>query len=151
MQDAQFDSCTPRFNLPLLFAGQAQKEVFVNEIAARMDAMLHLAVEEEAVSPPADAIDGQSWLIGPDPDGAWTGKAGHIASFQGGNWVFAKPCPGMRLFNKAADQEMSFRRSWEVAAKPVLPSGGTTIDNESRAAISALIDALVAARILPRD
>lgn len=151
MQDAPFDSCTPRFNLPLLFAGQAQKEVFVNEIAARMDAMLHLAVEREADSPPADAQDGQSWLIGLQPDGPWAGKAGHIASLQGGNWLFAEPSAGMKLFNKATDQEMSFRNSWEVAAKPALPSGGTTIDNESRAAISAIIAALVAARILPGD
>ncbi len=37
----QFEGATPRFALPLLFAGQAQKEFFVNEALLRADMVLH--------------------------------------------------------------------------------------------------------------
>jgi len=149
MPEPLFDSRTPRLELPLLFAGQAQKEGFVNEIAARLDALLFLAVEGESNTPPANPADGQSWLVGNAPSGAWTGHASEIASFQSGNWIFTPPILGMKMYNKVNGQEILYRNGWIAAARPATPSGGTTIDSESRAAISAIISALAAAGIVP--
>ena len=132
-----------------MLAGQAQKEGFVNEIAARLDALVFIAVEAESNTPPANAIEGQSWLVGIAPGGAWAGYAGKIASFQSGNWIFTQPILGMRIYNKSLGQEVLFRNGWNAAARPPVPSGGTTIDSESRAAIAAIIGALVAAGIVP--
>lgn len=142
MPDPLFDSRTPRFDLPLLFAGQSQKEGYVNEIAARLDALLFLAIEGEAASPPTAPEDGRNWLVGANPDGAWSGQAGRIAARQAGNWLFIAPVSGMRLLDKATGQEIRFFDQWRMAARPALPTGGTTIDAEARTAIAALLAAL---------
>lgn len=151
MADTLFDSRTPRFDLPLLFAGQAQKEGFVNEIAARLDALLFLTIEAEAASPPADAVDGKSWLVANSPIGPWAGRAGLIASRQSGNWLFTQPLLGMRIYNKAAKQEMYYHNDWRTAARPSTPTGGSTVDAEARTAVNAIIAALVSAGIVSEN
>jgi len=145
MPDPIFDTRTPRFDLPLLFAGQAQKEGFVNEVTARIDALLHCAVEAELATPPATPAEGQSWLIAISPTGDWSGRPGQIASRQSGNWLFAVPQPGMRVFNRGTGQTAFYNGSWQTASRPVSPSGGATVDVEARDAIAALIGCLAAA------
>ena len=144
-----FDSSSARFELPFLFAGQSQKEGFVNECAARTDALLHCAIEGEAAAPPATPVDGTSWLVGPAPSGAWIGQTGKIAARQSGNWLFFVPRDGMRVLNRASGQEIRYHGSWKIATRPALPTGGTTIDAEARAAISALIASLTTAGVIP--
>lgn len=89
-----FDSRTARFDFPLLFAGQAQKESYVNELAARIDSLIHASVEGELALPPTLPIDGQCWLVGPSASGAWAGKSGLIAARQAGNWLFLRRVMG---------------------------------------------------------
>lgn len=132
-------------------AGQAQKEGFVNEIAARLDALLFLAIEGSQSAPPLIPSDGQSWLIGASPTGEWSGRTGQIALRQSSNWLFAAPVSGMRLLDKSNGQERRYHTAWQAPAKPATPSGGTTVDAESRVAINLIIAALVTAGIVPAD
>lgn len=148
MPDPLFDSRTARFELPLLFAGQAQKEFFVNELAARVDSLVHLAIEGEQAAPPTNPADGQAWLVGPGASGEWSGQTGKIASRQAGNWLFLAPRDGMRLLNRSSGQEMRYANGWLAPARPPAPSGGTTIDSESRTAIAALLACLTEAGII---
>lgn len=150
MSDPAFDSRTIRLELPLLFAGQAQKESYVNEAWVRIDALLHGAIEGEAATPPATPLDGQCWLIGSSPSGDWTGKSGKIAARQSGNWIYFTPADGMKLLNRSNGQEMRFSAGWKTASRPAAPSGGTTVDSEARGAISALLAALTTAGIIPQ-
>ena len=143
-----FTSASPRLSLPYLFAGQAQKEVFVNEALTRLDALVHLVVEQETNSPPATLEPGQSWLVGSVPTGAWVGHAADIAWQQGGSWVFAKPVPGMKAFDKSTGQQILYDESWQRAVAVAAPSGGTTVDTQARAAIAGLIAALTTTGIL---
>lgn len=138
-----FASATPRFGMPMLYAGQSQKEVLVNEGFVRIDALIHCSVEDELATPPADPADGQSWLVGSSPDGAWSGESGRIAARQLGQWIFLAPVDGMRIINRATGQDL--RRIdglWQGPSTPELPTGGPTVDSEARAAIGVLIEKL---------
>lgn len=145
----EFTATTARHNLPLLFAAQAQKEVFHNEALARIDALMHAAVEGEVSEPPTSAPDGQSWLVAPGATGEWGGRDHAIAMRQAGQWLFAAPVAGMRVYDRGSGQFAVFSEGWQKAAAVAEPSGGLMVDSEARAAIGALLLALRAARLLP--
>jgi hypothetical protein len=144
-----FDPASPRFALPLLYAAQAHKELFVNEALALTDALLHCAIEGEASAPPPTPAEGAAWLVGASPTGAWAGQAGKIACRQAGNWLFVTSRDGMRVLDRATGQERRYRAGWQAPATPSAPVGGATIDAEARAAIVALIAALQVAGVFP--
>lgn len=148
MSDPLFQDHTPRLGLPLLFAGQSQREIFVNEALARLDALVDCAIEAQLPAPPAAPAEGKSWLVATGASGAWTGQGGAIACLQQGQWLFQPPVDGLRLLNKATGQYLHYLGSWRMAAKPSSPTGGTVIDVQARSTIGALITALVEAGIL---
>ena len=144
-----FETTSPRFALPLLYAGQAQKEVFVNEAHALTDALMHCAVEGELSAPPATPVDGENWLVGAAASGDWTSQEGNLACRQSGNWLFIAPRDGMRLLDRTTGQERRFFGNWQIATTTAEPFGGSTVDLEARTAISSLIEALRASGVFP--
>lgn len=144
-----FDSTSPRFNLPLLYSGQAQKEVFVNEALTHLDSLLHCAIEGVADGPPASSSNGEVWLISNSPTGIWAGNSGALACREGGAWTYFPPRDGMRIVDRSTGQEMRFFQSWQKADAIAEPSGGSTVDVEARSAIQSLILALQATGVLP--
>ncbi len=151
-----------RFSLPFILAGQAQKELFHNEALARVDALLHAAVEGVAAAPPAAPAVGACWIVGAGAAGEWAGQADAIAAWTDGGWRFIAPKPGTRVWNQAqglwihwngagwSDGSLpasSIRIGGEKvvgARQPAIasPSNGTIIDAEGRAAITQIIVAL---------
>jgi len=146
-----FTSATPRYALPNLFVAQAQKEFTVNEALARIDGLLHPAINGEANVPPAAPVDGESWIVGAQPIGDWEGRSGDIAFWQAENWLFAAPKTGMTVFDQSASCVARYDGAWTRAAAIAEPTGGTTEDTEARAAITQLIAALVGLGILPAN
>ena len=142
-----FDSASPRFGLPLLFAGQAQKEVFINEAHALTDALLHCAIEGVAGSPPGSPAEGTNWLVAPSATGDWLGKDGSVACRQAGNWIYVTPRDGMRLMNRNTGQDLRFAGAWHFPATPAAPTGGTVVDDLARGVIVSIINALRVAGI----
>ena len=105
---------TPHLKLPYLAPAQAQKHVTVNESLAELDALVHCAVREMfRDAPPETAAEGDRYLVGPTPTGAWAGRAGDLAAWREGGWTFSRPRPGWRIYDLAGD------------ALHALDSGGT--------------------------
>lgn len=144
-----FPSSTPRHELPLLFSGQAQKEFTVNAAHALIDALLHPAIEGSASAPPAEPVEGMTWLVAPGATGAFADHEGNLACLQAGTWIFVQPRDGLRVYDRATGQHILYANGWRRPGATAAPQGGTTIDAEARSAIAALTLALQEAAILP--
>jgi hypothetical protein len=154
---------TPRWDLPLLHAGQAQKELFHNEALARIDMLLHGVVESaDMTTPPESPTVGQCWIVGDGAIGAWTGQEGTIACWTGGGWRFATPRAGLaaRIVDRGHDM-IHDGTGWSdgplradgiylggvrvvgaQAAAIADPAGGAVIDEDARVAIGAILAVL---------
>ena len=154
---------SPRFALPFILPGQAQKEAFHNEALTLLDAALHACVAGDPTADvPADPEPGESWLVESSASGAWAGRADNLATWTDGGWRFTAPVPGMTVWNIDTGYRMHWTGNawsdgeWPVSALTIggqqivgprletvpSPSGGTTIDAEARAAVDAIIVAL---------
>jgi hypothetical protein len=157
------DEVSARLKLPLLAAGQAQKELTVNEAVARLDLIVQASVVAAAVDVPPDApAPGLAWIIGDTPTGAWTGWNGALAGWTDDGWRFVSPVEGLTVWVQSAGLYWRYSDgAWQagavVGARVVVggtqvvgaragaiatPSGGDMIDAEARDAVAAILAAL---------
>jgi hypothetical protein len=158
MQDS-----SPRFSLPFLLPGQAQKEHFHNEALLRLDALTGACAVAALAAPPANPADGDTWIVAPPGEGAWAGRDNQLACWTQSGWRFIAPVEGLEVWN--AGEGLAWRwtqGAWnagelhgsalfigglkvvgERSAAVPSPSGGTIIDVEARAAIEQIIVALM--------
>lgn len=154
---------TPRFGLPYILPGQAQKEITHNEALATLDACVSASVVAVGLNPPPPApLPGEAWIVGPSPTGDWAGKANMLASFSEGGWRFLAPLPGMMVWSQSNAVHATWNgSSWSLGAFPVSglivqgqpmlvaarpsiaePAGGATVDTQARSALTAMLQAL---------
>ncbi|WP_293968442.1 DUF2793 domain-containing protein [Sphingomonas sp.] len=154
---------TPRLSMPLLQAGQAQKEVLHNEAITLLDALVAGVVEGSGDNdPPLSPAPGSTWIIGSAPSGDWTGQAGAVALWTAGGWRFVAAREGMSF--RLRDSELRIEcgaSGWgsgavhatsivvdgEQTVGPRLsgisdPAGGAIVDAEARGALAAILVAL---------
>ena len=138
-------SVTPRFGLPMLAAGQAQKEFLHNEAVQALETLVAPTVEEPPLaSPPSSPMVGSCYIVAASPTGAWAGKPECLASFTGGGWRFVTPTDGLTAYVRSTGTRAIYRAGdWEMVAGTIAsPSGGATVDAEARSAISQILEAL---------
>ena len=155
---------TPRLGLPLLVAGQAQKELFHNEALALIDLLLAGSVEGAPLAaPPATPTLGTFYRVASaGATGAFAGRDGALAGWSAGGWRFVAPVEGIRLTDRVSGVELAFRggawTSGSIRASEILVSGvkvvgargpaiadvagGSTIDTQARAAVAQMLAAL---------
>lgn len=155
-------SDTIRHALPLLSAGQAQKEITHNEAILAIDRQLHLAVQSRALAmPPAAPVAGAAYIVAAGAADAWAGQAGNIASYDGFGWHFTVPVTGCVAWIVDEAVFTVHAGGWSaggwpakglrVAGREILsaapatiasPTGGSVVDSECRTALAQLLTAL---------
>ncbi len=154
---------TSRFQLPLIAAGQAQKEVTHNEALTLIDAVMSPVVQAVGtVTPPASPSPGQCWVVGAAATGAWAGQSGALACWTPGGWRFVIAATGIGVWSVADGMLARFNGSvWVIGEsnatvyrtqglqvvgtqRPAIsgPTGGSVIDQEARIAVNAILSAL---------
>lgn len=120
---------TSQLDLPLLAPAQAQKHVTVNEALARLDAAAQLSVVSSALAqPPASPAEGERFLVPSGGAGAWYGRAGNIAVWSNGGWIYLAPRPGWRVWDESArGWQFHDGRSWIGDAVAVSAGGASTL------------------------
>src|SRR3546814_10699814 len=84
---------------PLLAPGQAQKEITHNEALAQLDIITQAVVQAVGVDvPPASPAPGECWIIGPSPEGSWSGMAQHLAGWTENGWRYVQPFIGLGVW-----------------------------------------------------
>ncbi len=121
---------TAQLSLPLIMPSQAQKHVTINEALAKLDAFAQLRLQSftTGVPPeitPAGERAGESYSVPPHAEGAWSGRAGQIATFVNGGWLFTSPRAGWRAWDVASGLMRTFDGvDWIAGAVTFGAAGG---------------------------
>jgi hypothetical protein len=86
---------SPLYELPEITAGQDGAEVTHNDANRRVEAFgpTLLLQSTGTNTPPVSPTDGQVWMTGAAPTGAWAGEATKLALYSAG-WLFLAPPTG---------------------------------------------------------
>ena len=137
---------TPKLNLPLIAAQQAQKHVTHNEALRALDALVQATVKDrDLAAPPASAQEGDCYIVATGASGDWAGQENAIAEFRNGGWVFHAPAEGWLAFVQDENAFLFFDGStWQnltaaiTALQNLLKLGiNTTADDTNRLAVKS--------------
>ena len=152
-----------RLGLPLIQAGQAQKELVHNEALALIDLAVQASVVAVGIDvPPTAPAIGACWVVGAVPTGAWAGQAQAIAGWTASGWRFVGARRGMTLWREDLATMMRHDGTgWQTAdiaggrvvidgevvvrgRGAAIPEsvGGSVVDAPARATIAAILTAM---------
>lgn len=152
-----------RAGLPLLSAGQAQKEITHNEAVVLLDALAHACCPSAPSNAPPEAPElGCCYLCGPEPSGDWAGNASGVACWTEGGWRLVPPFDGLQLLDRSTGATWQYLDGrWSLGVlmvrevqvdgtrvvgsqQPAInsPVDGSSIDVEARSALSQILVAM---------
>jgi hypothetical protein len=79
---------SPVFGLPYVSESQASPEITHNGALNMLQMIAAGIVQATQNAPPGSPVEGQVWLVGTTPTGAWVGHANALAGWFGGAWLF---------------------------------------------------------------
>ena len=131
---------TLRLSLPYIASQQAQKQVTYNEAMRLLDILVQPVIRSRGLAtPPPSPAEGDVYLVAADPTAGWTGKAGSLAAFIDGAWLFRTPRDGFQLF--VEDETAFIQRqsgSWTLlGGDPERLGINTTADAAHQLAVSS--------------
>lgn len=126
---------TPILATTLIDQSQSQKEVTANNAFIRMEVPLVGAVDRAINTPPGSPANGDSYIVGGSPTGAWTGKANNLAYYYGG-WYFIVPKEGLSVW--VNDEDIFY--TWSGSAW-VVTNNPTSFQNLTMLGVNTTADA----------
>jgi hypothetical protein len=104
---------TPRLKLAELAQMQEMDSASINEVHVQLDALVDLYVLGQNINtPPGSPADGDTYLTGGAPTGAWSGHAGKIAYCIDGGWRFFTPFDGLRALVAGSNAFLLYAGGW---------------------------------------
>ena len=132
---------TVNLALPYILSAQAQKHVTHNEALRRLDGLVQLVLQEETSTPPGSPPEGHCFAIGTSPSGAWGGKAGKLALFEDGAWIYFTPRAGWIAWFANGDRQKIWTGSaWaDLLSESTIPKLGinAAADTTNRLTVSS--------------
>lgn len=122
---------TPNHLLTLVEANQSQKEATLATDLYRVDMLLiPKIINRTTNTPPGSPANGDRYIVGSSPTGAWSGKAGNITMFASNAWIFQAPIAGMIVLDTGAAELLVYKGSaWRsMWLGTELIKGSTTYD-----------------------
>ncbi len=128
--------------LPYIQQNQAQKHITHNEALRVLDKITQLVVQDRfASAPPANPVQGETYIVGPTPTGDWVGHEDAIATFEDAAWVFVVPKPGWRAHVLAHNAQVVFEdgAGWQTPDLGQFDKVGvnTSADTTNRLAVAS--------------
>jgi hypothetical protein len=99
---------TPRLLMPQIAENQASKYITHNEALRVIDALTEPTAQAVLSTPPGSPAEGQCWIVGASPTGAWVGKTNQIAQWYNSAWYFYVASNGWEIFNIATNRRLIF-------------------------------------------
>lgn len=124
---------TANLILPLMSAAQSQKHLTHNDAIKKLDTVVQLSVKSSVLTaPPGSPVEGDRYIVGSAPTGAWAGKDLNVTSYLDGVWVFFPPRLGWIAFDENANALKIWNGSaWTDFAGSMGLVSTTTINNNS--------------------
>lgn len=144
------DETSARLKLPLLVAGQGQKEITHNEALIMLEWFAAPTVLSRTELSPVNISDGNAWLVPEGASGEWQGHDGRVALRWSNGWRYLNPPDGLSVY-VIDERSRVFRadNAWNeevVLSAPhagvQMPVGGTVVDQQARNTLNELIEAL---------
>jgi hypothetical protein len=89
-----------------------------------LDCIVQLSViDRDLAAPPSSPLDGDRYIVATGSSGAWSGRDGEVAAWQGGAWVFYAPRQGWIAWVADEDSLLAWDgASWIIAGGGVNPT-----------------------------
>ncbi len=123
---------TPRLGLAELAQMQEMDSASLNEVFVQLDALADVYLLGQFVNtPPGSPADGDTYLTGAAPTGAWSGYAYKLAYCIDGGWRFFTPFNGLRAFVAGGNAFLLYAAGSWIDLGYASKSGTETLTNKT--------------------
>lgn len=104
---------TTNLLMPLMAGAQSQKYITFNEAMQYLDVLTQgRALDKDLTAPPGSPADGDVYIIGSSPTGAWATKDWNITAWLDGVWRFFPPKNGWMMYVVDENRWYYFNSGW---------------------------------------